>query len=389
MVVLDRRSDDPNVIVPGLQAVWTARLKRRLARLEVQRGYRQYRGGYADGMGLFSDDRAPFLGEMAGQIPPGDVVNLHWITSFVDYQSVVPLLCERGKVVWTLHDLNPFTGGCHYNYGCSRFVNNCGACPVLGSQQETDWSRQIWTRKAQALQCVARERLVVVTPSHWLGDLAGRSSLMGRFEITVIPNGVDTTVFTVADRLSAKKALGLPEDRVTVLFVADLLSANIKGLDLLKDALLRANARCPLAVCCVGGGSVPDELGSRIPHHHFGRVESESLMAMIYRAADIFAIASRQDNLPNTVMEAMACGIPVVGFRVGGIPEMVSDGETGFLVAPEDVQGLADAIVKLGGEASLRAQMSALARKRAVEKFDLQIQARQYAALYERILGKR
>jgi glycosyltransferase involved in cell wall biosynthesis len=382
MLVMQKRRDDPDVraYAPPMQV--TRRVRRRLRRMQIDRQLRRYRPSPEVGYEFFTDDCSAFDGaNLYAQIPPCDVINLHWIGGMVDYGSFFPAV--RQPVVWTLHDMNAFTGGCHYSAGCERFAAQCGACPQLNSDREADLSRAIWQRKQQAYAALPRERLHLVAPSQWLADQAQRSGLLPDVPVSVIPNGLDVDEFAPLDRGYARQALHIPASARVVLFLADLVTSQRKGFDLLMAALERLADVEDLFLLSLGVGRPPD---LAVPHLHLGPLHHTGLLSLVYSGADLFAIPSREDNLPNTVLEAFACGTPVVGFAVGGIPEMVRPGLTGQLAAPGDVAGLADAMRTLLRDDEQRPALSAACRRVAVEEYSLPLQAERYAALYRSLV---
>ncbi len=280
--------------------------------------------------------------------------------------------------------MNPFTGGCHYDEDCGRFVECCGECPQLGSKDVHDLSRQIWRRKRNIFQRLEPEALHIVTPSLWLAEEAKRSSLLGRFSSSVIPNGLDTDSFSARDPSIARAVLEVPENAKVVLFVAGSTDNWRKGFVFLANALSELPELPDLFLVSLGGGK--PALNSRINHLHLGYADNDRLLSFAYSAADVFVISSVQDNFPNTVLEALACGTPVVGFSVGGIPEMVRSGVTGLLAPPGDERALAGAISHLLENDATRAEMSANCRRIATEEYSLEIQANRYIELYEDLI---
>jgi len=269
--------------------------------------------------------------------------------------------------------------------GCGKYTECCGACPRLGSHRERDLSRHIWRRKRAILRTIAPGRLHLVAPSRWLADEAKRSSLLHKFPVTVIPLALDTEIFCPRDRRGAREALGISSDALVVLFVASLIPQPLKGFALLAQALNGLGDLPNLLLLSVGRGQPPVEV--QIPHLPLGYMANERLLPLVYSAADVFVIPSLYDNLPQTVLEAIACGTPVVGFAVGGIPDMVRPGVTGWVVPPQDVGALRAAIRALLEDPARRAEMAANCRRLAVQEYALEVQARRYVALYEEILA--
>jgi len=338
------------------------------------------------GLEVFTDDRNENGAAVVDQLPPSDIVNLHWVSGFLDYQFFVPRVVENRPVVWTLHDMNPFTGGCHYDQGCGRYTDCCGACPQLGSNVPNDLSRQIWMRKRKVFDEIEHNQLHFVTPSRWLALEAKQSSLLNGFPVTVIPNSLDTDDFVPCDQEIARKALGIPVDARVLLFVAQNVNNQRKGFPYLVEALKRVSAVKDFRLVSIGSGAL--EIDERIQHIHLGNIESDRLLSLIYSAASCLLNVSLQDNLPNTIMESMACGTPAVGFDVGGVPDLIRDGVTGLLAPKGNVDNLRDGILSLLDDRKGREEMSANCRRIAEEEYDLGVQAGEYAKLYEKMIER-
>ncbi len=334
---------------------------------------------------VFTDDRSPCGKAARRQLPGHDVVNLHWIAGFIDYRDFFSR-ATTAPIVWTLHDMNPFTGGCHYAGGCDRFMSQCGGCPQLGSSRQDDPSRRIWKRKRSAYTNRSLDSLHIITPSAWLAGEVAKSTLMGGFPVTHIPNCIDTEVFEPRDRTAARAALGIPEKASVVLFVAASLGNRRKGFRELLKALDGLGSVHQLYLISLGkaGGDMPRKNGCI----NLGNVANDRLLATIYSAADCFVIPSRQDNLPNTVLEAMACGTPIAGFAAGGIPEMVIDGKTGILAEPGDIDGLCSSIRTILTQDGLREAMSRNCRETVLKHYTPELQARRYLDIYQRMKGR-
>jgi glycosyltransferase involved in cell wall biosynthesis len=386
MFVAIRESHDPNVqqYVPGSGPV--SRLKRivrrDVLRRQLERGLHGRPAGFED----FRDDRTIFGAEPAACAPDADIYHLHQITDFVDYRASLARLAERAPIVWTLHEMTPFTGGCHYAYGCDGFTRMCGDCPQLGSKHAQDLSHAVWKRKLAVYEHIAPSRMHVVGASRWIAAEAHRSSLLQRYPVSVIPYGLDTDVFKPMPH--ARRLLdgfGLKPSTRIVLFVADWTGSRRKGFDLLDAALGALRHGPETALISLGRGDAP-KLQSNLPHVHLGSLTEDRMIAAVYSMADLFVIPSTQDNLPNTVLEAMACGTPVVGFRVGGIPDMVRDGENGLLVAEGDVHGLAAAMQALLADDNRRMSMGRAGRAIAEREYSRQLQGERYLDLYRSIL---
>ena len=304
-----------------------------------------------------------------------DVTHLHWVNhGMLSLRDVARL---SGPVVWTLHDSWAFTGGCHSPQECRNFRARCGRCPELDSRRERDLSRWNWNRKRVAWRMAT---FAVVTPSRWLADMARSSSLLAGRRIVTIPNAVDPAIFHPMDRAAARAALGLPSAAPLFFFGAHGAATDWnKGMDLWRAALPAVARGCPGAMAVLAGapaGSLP------LPACELGTLSPER-MALALAAADVAVVPSRMENLPNVVAESLACGTPVAAFAVGGIPEMIRPGETGYLARPHDAADLARGICELlarGG--AMRTACAAFAR----EAYFPETVARRHLELYRSLL---
>jgi glycosyltransferase involved in cell wall biosynthesis len=382
MLVAHKASEDPNVIAFRASRDLLSRIRRRLRSRYLERSWKRLAPRPA-GATFFSDDRSPYGAEMAEQMPPCDVLQLHWISTWVDYGKYFRRMPRELPVVWTLHDMNPFTGGCHYSGDCGKFRRSCGACPELLSTAQKDFSSGSWRRKQEALAHREGYGIQIVTPSHWLAEQARSSALLGGMRIEVIPNGIDTEIFQPRDRKAAREKFGIDPAAKVALFVAEWATEKRKGLDLLVEAVRKMRKGPEFCLAAIGRG-LPRELDG-VRSVSIDYVRDEETMSAMYSLADVFVIPSIQDNLPNTSLEALACGVPTVAFSVGGLVDVVRPGKTGALVAPGDVEGLGDAIASLLSNDEERKKMAAECRRIAVEEYALELQARRYVALYEAI----
>ncbi len=385
LFVAVRCGDDPAVAALRPAAGLALRARRRVRRGRIRRAFASYAGSRKPGLPPFSDDRSPWGADLESQLPPADVVTLHWVAGFVDYEAFFSPGARRGAVVWTLHDMNPFTGGCHYDLGCGRYAAGCGACPQLGSSDASDLSRKIFERKKAALGCVAREGLHVVAPSRWLAGLARQSALLRGFAVSVIPNGLDTDAFAPRDRRLARDVLGIPQGARVLLYVGGSTAQVHKGFSILSEALRGAAGVDGLVFASVGP-DIPD-IGLPAPHVRLRAIDRDRWLSLAYSAADFSVVPSIQDNFTNTVLESLACGTPVVAFDAGGIPEMVRPGVTGFLAPAGRADALRDAAIAALNAPGQWARLREECRRVAVEEYAAGVQARRYAELYAELAG--
>ncbi|MFN8144963.1 MAG: glycosyltransferase [Bacteroidia bacterium] len=271
-------------------------------------------------------------------IKEADIVHLHWVSEgFLDYTSFFSEI--KNKIVWTLHDMNPFTGGCHHADDCEKFKRDCLPCPQLKNTIDDTFAGKILEEKKVSLNKISDRQLQVVTPSAWLGKLSKQSKLFQRFAHHTIPNPIDSSIVPAFDKAEARKQLGLPQDKKIVLFISHHIDNSRKGLQKLLEALQYVD-RTDILVCSAGHELIS---GQEWGIHHLGYIENEEEMAEIYSAADLFVLPSQAENLPNTICESLFCGTPVVAFSVGGIPELI-DSTNGKMAEAGDVRGLALAI---------------------------------------------
>jgi glycosyltransferase involved in cell wall biosynthesis len=386
MVVSVKRSTDARVQVANPTRTFSERVRRRLKSRGIPRALRRYSATRPRHVDYFSDDRSSDPQGFAGDLFKPDVYNLHWIAGFIDYTTFFGRLPHDKPLVWTLHDMNPFTGGCHYASGCSKFAHACGACPQLGSTNSMDLAARIFHRKQVAYEGLSPELVRLVAPSKWLAGEVKRSALFRRFDVSMIPHGIDTDLFKPRNKSCAREVFGIPPNHKIVMFVADHLESYRKGMDLLMAALDPLDLPFEVGLIMVGSGRPPENTCQM--HFSLGRVASERLLSFAYSAADIFVIPTREDNSPLVVYEAMACGTPVVGFDVGGIPDLIRPGINGALVPPEDVRRLREAIETLLLDDELRVRMGHESRRIAVDEYRLEIQGERYQRVYEELLAQ-
>ncbi|HEX8521006.1 MAG TPA: glycosyltransferase family 4 protein [Tepidisphaeraceae bacterium] len=387
MLVLWKLSNDPNVTGFEPQRDFFSRLSRKLRRRKIQADFDKYRPTIPPGHEPFSDDRTEHADALVKQIPPCDLINLHWIAMLLDHEHFFKHISRDIPLVWRLADMGPLTGGCHYDDHCGKFSEKCGACPQLGSSDEHDLSRDIWLRRNDALASLGPGQLNLVGTSRWIADQSRKSSLLNRFPVSVIPNGLDTDVYTPRDKRFCRDLWNIPQDAQVVLFLAESLNNRRKGLEYLAQAMAMLKDIPRLLLLSVGGNTIP--LDPAVRHLNLGRIDHDRTLSTIYSAADIFVIPSLQESFGQTVIESLACGTPVVGFDAGGIPDMVRPGQTGWLVPTGNAEALANAVRTALSEQDLRQAMSPRCREIAVAEYSMPVQAQAYAQLYQTLLDRK
>jgi glycosyltransferase involved in cell wall biosynthesis len=319
-----------------------------------------------------------------------DIVHAHNLHGDYFDLRALPRIARRAPVVLTLHDAWLTTGHCAHSFACDRWQRGCGQCPDLAIPPAItrDATAFNWKRKRAVF---SRMKVVVVTPSHWLMERVERSLIAPAIvESKVIPNGIDLSRFRPGDRQAARAALGLPLQASVFMFSATSVRTNPwKDFRSLREALkLYAEARPDREVLFLA-------VGDSAPAERFGRAElrfvpfvQDDKLADYYRAATAYVHAARADTFPNTVIEALACGTPVVATAVGGISEQVEDDVTGFLVPPSDAFGLAQRMMQIAEDSSLLSRMSAAAAAAAAARYDSERMIGDYLQIYERCIHR-
>ena len=321
-------------------------------------------------------------------IQEADVIHLHWINhGFLSLKNIEKLVGLGKPIVWTLHDKWLFTGGCHITRDCYNYEDACGNCPYLKKPSSTDLSHKIWQNKKALLE---NSHIHFVTCSNWLKKLAIGSSLLKDKSVTRIPNPLDTNLYKPLAKKTVRQQLGLPEKAFLVLFVSANIASPFKGFKYLVEAFQMIKKEKPELFAKMKLVVVGRDKNKLIPSLDFpviylGEISNPADLIPVYNACDILAAPSIEDNLPNTVMESLACGVPVVGFETGGIPEMVDHLENGFIAPQKDVRALVQGmewVFKLENNNTL----SEKARLKVMAHYRYGVIAERYLELY-RALG--
>jgi len=271
-----------------------------------------------------------------------DVVVLHWVNEWI---SIEMLAEKAGKkpLIWVMHDMHAFSGGCHYNHGCEGLIHECAQCPLLAGSNKPELAFYFLRKKKKSLEKHPLN-LAITAPSQWMVDWSKRSALFKNLPHQAIFNGVNVRIFKPLEKKSCRQVLGLPIEKHILLCVVQSLDDARKGFGHLLQMLHALPQPENWVICTVGHlKSGHDPLP--VEHIHLGSLVDERLMAMVYNAATIFVHPAIEDNLPNVVVEALACGIPVAGFRIGGMPEMVMEGKNGYLATTIHGDSLAEAVM--------------------------------------------
>lgn len=320
-------------------------------------------------------------------IRDADILHLHWTNQ--GFQSIKNLIClVRGDkpVVWTLHDMWAFTGGCHYAGNCYHFTRQCGHCHMLRKPEAKDISYKGWQRKMHLFW--DKDSVVFITCSNWLAGQARSSTLLQGYRIEVIPNPIDTEVFYPEDKAAMRLKWGIPADKMIILFGAANITDRRKGITYLVEALdiLKTSYTDEIEIVLFGKNKSFDTGMLSFKVHEVGIITDQQHLTELYSLADVFVTPAIEDNLPNTVMEAMACGTPVVAFNTGGIPDMVDHLHNGYLAeckSPVDfAAGITFVLNTIGSS-----RLGDNARRHVLQNFTNEIVAQKYIQVYRSLLN--
>ena len=376
MLVQDKHSDDYTVIGPETKIKKAiAKLRPTLDQLPVKRYKNRNKTP-------FSPAWVPFSGinDKINEINP-DIVHLHWICGgMIKIEDIAKI---KYPVVWSLHDMWAFTGGCHYDEECGAYKKKCGQCKVLRSRNDQDLSQKIFTRKQKAFTC--KKDITIVGLSKWLVGCSKLSELLKHTQHINLPNPIDTDIFKPFNKIEARELWSLPKDKKLVLFGAmDATDDPRKGFKELSESLHKISKKDIELV--VFGSSEPKEsqnFGFRT--HYLGTLHDDVSLVTLYSAADVMIVPSLQENLSNVIMESLACGTPVVAFNIGGNSDMIENKINGYLAKPFDTNDLAYGIEWILNTPNYD-ELRRSARKKVVQEFDSRIVVKKYIELYQEVL---
>ena len=316
-----------------------------------------------------------------------DVIHLHWINQgMLSLKGIQKILRSGKPVVWTMHDIWPATAICHLTLGCHYFINRCANCKYLpGGGGSSDLSSRIWQKKQQIL---ADGNIYYVACSRWLESEAKSSALLKGQKITSIPNPIDTHIYKKGNKQEARQRLGLPLDKKLILFASQRVTNVNKGMSYLVDACRQlGDLTKDLCEVVILGGHA-EEVLEQLPMkaHPLGYINDEQRVVDVYNAADVFVLPSLSENLPNTIMEAMACGVPCVAFKVGGIPEEINHLKNGYVAAYRDAADLAKGIAWVLQEADYES-LSSQAVHKVTHCYSQQSVAVKYLDVYQQAMA--
>lgn len=304
--------------------------------------------------------------EMFEKFPKPDVWNLHWVSWFLDWGNLLPWMAEQAPIVWTLHDLNPLRGIWHYE-----------PQPEERTPERLKYEAEAMEIKRRALAKVPKDRITFVGPSKWMVEECRKSPITAGFPCENIPYGLDTDVFQERPRERMREIFGITDTEFVIGFVAESINDPRKGMHLLLEALQQLPTTQNNIHLLIAGSGIIQSIGFATTH--VGSIQNGVLLSHFYSACDLFVCPSTQDNLPNTVLEALACGTPILGFSIGGLPDMVDSPAIGTLVE------LAKGSEALCNGLSELISLNFQAEKNNMMPFDfsLEKQAKNYLRLYQ------
>jgi glycosyltransferase involved in cell wall biosynthesis len=321
-------------------------------------------------------------------IREADILNFHGIHSGFFSYLALPQITTAKPTIFTLRDMWCLTGHCAVPCNCERWRNGCGKCPGLHLHPpvKRDSTRLEWKLKNWSY---GRSKLTIVALSQWLAEQA-KQSMLSRFPIHVIPNGVDTEALLPLDPLQCKYALGIPERKKVIIFVATNLQSLQKGADLLLKSLNSIPQSLKSEIVLLSLGRHGDKLahGLGMMSVNLGFIENVRLKAVAFSAADLFLFPSRAEAFGQVILESFACGTPVVSHKVGPLAELVRHGYTGYVAKPEDTGEMSEGVIQLLEDNNLRAQIGKNCRNVAVEEYSLERETQRYISLYKNVLQK-
>ena len=312
-----------------------------------------------------------------------DIVHLHWICGGM--MRIEDISHIKAPIVWSLHDMWPFTGGCHYDEDCFGYEKNCGNCKVLRSKKENDLSKSVFKRKSRTYNKI--NSLTIVGSSKWISSCAKNSTLFKDNDTFTLPNCIDTKLFRPIDKSIVKTIFNIPKDKKIILFGAmHSLGDPRKGSKELFDAINMLDLKETVFVIA-GSSQTKEMLELKYPVYFISPLRDEVSLPLMYNVADVMIVPSLQENLANSIVESLACGIPVVAFDIGGNKDMIDHMENGYLAKAKNSEDMSNGI-KWVIENKNYLKLSENARKKVINIFDSKVVAKKYIGLYEKIANQ-
>lgn len=295
-------------------------------------------------------------------VQQADVIHLHWVSNFIDFTDFFRHI--QKPIVWTLHDLHPLLGGFHYEKDKDNHSNLA------------KYNQKVFETKMSVI--AKAQHLTLAVASDWLLEQVKANQVLAQFPIHKIPNGIDTNLFKPQDKRKAKEQFNLPLDKKCILFVAENLANPRKGLQYILEAY---ESMQHLDVCLCLVGKFEQVFSENIIC--LGSIADEQTLVQIYSASDVLVSTALEESFGNTLIEAMACGVPTIGFGVGGVKDIIRNGFSGYLIEPRNTKDLAQQLDRLLADENLALAMGTNARNIAENEYDIRKQARSYLQIYQ------
>jgi glycosyltransferase involved in cell wall biosynthesis len=293
-------------------------------------------------------------------------------------------------MVWTLHDMWPFTGGCHYSHECENYKEHCKCCPQLNSKREKDLAYYIFKRK---LKNWNKLNLSLVAPSRWMAEKAAKSFIFENRKIEIVPNGLDTAIYKPHNKKIARKVFNISENKKIILYGAiNPLHDERKGYKLLSNAIKKIGKYSEaekLNIIVFGDSKPNNDYNFGVKSYYVGHLYDDYSLALLYSAADVVVAPSIQESFGQTASESMACGTPVVAFGDTGLSDIVDHKVNGYLAKPYLEDDLDRGIMWAISDKKRHKYLSNNARKKAVSKFNLISVAQSYKEIYLKLLNRK
>ncbi|HKM18862.1 MAG TPA: glycosyltransferase family 4 protein [Aliarcobacter sp.] len=332
---------------------------------------------------LFSPSFLPFsnIVDRINEINP-DIVHLHWICGGM--MRIEDIARIKAPIVWSLHDMWAFTGGCHYDEECKAYEKECGNCKVLGSQKENDLSRKVFKRKQKVFN--NKKDITIVGLSNWLNECSKSSTLLKNKNHINLPNPIDTDIFKPFDKNLSRELWNLPKDKKLILFGAMGATSDLrKGFKQLSIAIQNLDKNLNIEFVVFGSSKPQNAPDLGFKTHYLGSLHDDVSLVTLYSAVDVMIVPSLQENLSNAIMESLSCGTPVVAFDIGGNSDMIEHQNTGYLAKPFDATDLKDGIEWVLNSSNYD-ELCVNTRKKVLKEFDSVVVAGKYVELYKEVL---
>jgi glycosyltransferase involved in cell wall biosynthesis len=317
-------------------------------------------------------------------VKEADIIHLHWINQgFLSLNDIQRLTGLGKPVVWTMHDMWPCTAICHHARECKKYQDSCRSCFFLYSSNKNDLSSTVFSKKKKIIE---KADITFVTCSRWLSEKAKTSVILKNKQILTVPNPINISVYHPGNVSADRGKLNLPAGKKLILFGAINVTDKRKGIDYLIKAMKRIREGTDVELVIFGQAKQDIESLLPFPVHFTGYLKNEQDMSSLYNAVDVYVTSSLEENLPNTIMESMACGTPCVGFNIGGIPEMIDHKQNGYVAEYKNPEDLAVGIEWVL-ENTEKLNLSDSCVKRVKENYSESVVANRYIALYTNLLN--